>query len=54
MVESAPLFIEYCCTGYMHIDAVKFFIGLVFFLACIAVFASSLFYEWLFRRKSEK
>lgn len=39
MVESAPLFIEYCCVGYMHIDAVKAIIA----LAVIYPFVASTF-----------
>lgn len=53
MVESSPLFIEYCCVGYMHIDAAM---ALVFVAAGSGFFASacmSLLLDWIQRRKSK-
>lgn len=39
MVESAPLFIEYCCEGYMNIAAVN----AIVFLAVVYPFVASSF-----------
>ena len=47
MVESAPLFIEYYCEGYMHIDAVTALCICSFVSAVFACFLSSLFHFWL-------
>ena len=54
MVESAPLFIEYYCTGYMHIDAAG---ALILVAAASGFFASaamSLFLSWLDRRSDRR
>ena len=52
MVESAPLFIEYYCEGYMHIDAVIALCICSFVSAVFAYFLSSLFWNWLASRNS--
>ena len=53
MVESAPLFIEYCCVGYMHIDAVKALIFVAFGSALACALIASTFDYFLSRRKSD-
>ena len=53
MVESAPLFIEYYCVGYMHIEAVTALCICSFVAAVFAMFLSSLFWRWLDKGKSE-
>ena len=47
MVESAPLFIEYCCQGYVNMDAVKFlivFAALVVGFSVVSIFAAALLF----------
>lgn len=52
MVESAPLFIEYYCEGYMLMDAVTALCICSFVSAVFACFLSSLFWNWLANRNS--
>lgn len=52
MVESAPMFIEYCCEGYMLMRGVTALCVCSFVSAVFACFLSSLFWNWLDKRKS--
>ena len=57
MVESAPLFIEYCCEGYMNLAAIKicavlmapFAVGLVGLAFCVGAWGYK-----CYKRKPEK
>lgn len=47
MVESAPLFIEYCCQGYVNMDAVKaliVFAALIIGFSVISIFGGALLF----------
>lgn len=52
MVESAPMFIEYCCEGYMLMRGVTALCICSFISAVFACFLSSLFHTWLERKHS--
>lgn len=47
MVESAPMFIEYCCEGYMLMRGVTALCICSFVSAVFACFLSFLFWNWL-------
>ena len=40
MIESAPLFIEYCCETYIHHDTLNIAVMAAFFLAALIVMFS--------------
>lgn len=54
MVESAPLFIEYYCVGYMHIDAVKALVLTAFACSLAGALIISAAEYFFFKRKTEK
>lgn len=49
MVESAPLFIEYCCEGYMNIAAFKAVVA-VLLICCVASWLCGFFCLRIFKK----